>query len=227
MTTTERPTSAVSPERRIVDTKRLFPGGGIAFVALVVASLLVGGGTPDSGATAIEVASFYGEDAARQWLSAFLLAAASPFAVLFGVGLAATLSNGTRWGDLVRAGGILVAGALLLAAGVHIAIVDGGEQGISATALQALNTLDGNTWIAMTSGVGVLLLGAAGALLSSGTRRLLGWSALVLGVALFLPFVDFLAIIPSALWIVVASVASARESAVHGAAVPVLEGRSS
>ena len=106
-----------------------------------------------------------------------------------------------------------------------MAIVDGGDNDISETALQALNALDGNTWIAMTSGVGVLLLGSAGALLSTGSQRVLGWSALVLGVALFLPFVDFLAIIPSALWVVVASIVIARgretdEAAVDGMAVP-------
>lgn len=195
-----------------MDTRRLFPWSGIAFVALCVASLLVGGETPASGATADEVASFYDDDLARQWASAFLVAAAAPFLVLFGVGLAEAVSNGTRsrWADVVRAGTILGAAAVLLAACIHIALADGAENDISETALQALNTLDGNTWIAMTSGIGVLLLGAAGTMLSSGSQRVLGWSALVLGVALFLPFVDFLAIIPSALWIVVAGVTLGR-----------------
>jgi hypothetical protein len=206
---------------------RLFPLSGIVFVALLVASLAVGGDTPDSGASADEVASFYGNDAARQWFSAFAGAAAAPFAVLFGIGLAEGFSNGprSRWGDVVRAGGILVAGAVLVGTGAHIAVVNGGEQDISDTALQALNTLHGNTWIAMTSGLGVLLLGAAGTMLSSGSQRVLGWIALVLGVALFLPVVDFLAMLAAALWIVVASVVIARgretdESAVDGMAVP-------
>jgi hypothetical protein len=204
---------------------RLFPLGGMAFVGLLVASLLVGGDTPASGASANEVASFYSDDLGRQYASTFLLAAAAPFAVLFGVGLAAALSDGTRprCEDVVRAGAILAAGAVLLAAGIHVAVLDGGDNDVSETALQALNVLDGNTWIAMTSAVGVLLLGAAGAMLSSGTQRVLGWSALVLGVALFLPFVDFVAIIPSALWIVVASIAigrrQARAAAVDGVAL--------
>ena len=205
---------------------RLFPLSGSAFVALIVASLLVGGETPSSGAPADEVASFYGDDLTRQYASTFLLAAAAPFAVLFGVELAGAVAGErrSRWGEVVRVGAILVAGAVLLGASVHIAVVDGGDHGISETALQALNALDGNTWIAMTSGVGVLLLGSAGAMLSTGYQRVLGWSAIVLGVALFLPFVDFLAIIPSALWVVVASVAIARgrqtdEAAVDGMAV--------
>jgi hypothetical protein len=155
---------------------RFFPLAGIAFVALIVASLLVGGETPASGAPADEVATFYGDDLARQYASTFLLAAAAPFAVLFGVGLASAVASGTdtRWAEIVRAGGILVAGAVLLGASVHIAIVDAGDNGISETALQVLNVLDGNMWIAMTSGVGVLLLGSAGAMLSTGSQRVLG-----------------------------------------------------
>jgi hypothetical protein len=205
---------------------RLFPLSGIAFVGLLVASLLVGGDTPDSGAAAGEVASFYDDGLARQYLGTFLLAAAAPFLVLFGVGLAEAVSSvASQWGDVVRAGAILAAVAVLLSAAIHLAVVDGGDNDISESALQALNTLDGNTWIAMTSAIGVLFLGAAGAMLSAGSRRLLGWSALVLGVALFLPFVDLVAIIPSALWVVVASVVIARgrasnEAAVDGMAVP-------
>jgi hypothetical protein len=202
---------------------RLFPLSGIAFVALLVAGLLVSGETPASGASADEVASFYGDDLTRQYVSTFFLAAAAPFAVLFGVGLVSGTRSG--WADVVRAGAILVGAAVLLGASVRVAVVDGGDNNISETALQALNALDGNTWIAMTSAVGVLLLGSAGAMLSTGSQRVLGWSALVLGVALFLPFVDFLAIIPSALWVVVASVVIARgresgEAAVDGMAVP-------
>jgi len=206
---------------------RLFPLAGIAFIGLLVASLFVGGGTPDSGATVSEVASFYDDDLTRQYLSAFLLAAAAPFAVLFGVSLADALSNGIRsgWGDVVRAGSILAAGAVLLGAALHIAVVDGGDQGISDAGLQTLNTLDGNTWIGMTSAVGVLFLGAAGGMLSACSHRVLSWSALVLGIALFLPVLGLVAIIPSAVWIVAASVVFARgsetdEAAVDGRAVP-------
>ena len=212
-----------------MNMRRLVPLSGIAFVALIVLSLAVGGGTPASGASADEVASFYGDDLARQFVSTFVLAASAPFVVLFGVGLASSMSPGTGWSSawrhVVLAGATLVAGTVLLSAFVHMAIVDGGDQGISPTALQALNSLDGNTWIAFTSGLGVLLLGSAGAMLSAGSQRVLGWSALVLGVALFLPFVDFIAMLASALWIIVVSVAIARgrendEAAVDGMAVP-------
>jgi hypothetical protein len=53
-----------------------------------------------------------------------------------------------------------------------------------------------------------MMLGAAGWLL--GRERIqgwLGWAALVLGVGLLVPFVGFLALLLSAVWIVIASVA--------------------
>jgi hypothetical protein len=197
-----------SERKATMETRKLFPLSGIAFVALILLSIVaVGGGTPSSGASAEEVASFYDENALRQFLSTFVLAASAPFIVLFGVSLASTSSSG--WGRVVAAGAILVAAAVLVGAFVHMALVDGGDQKISPTALQALNSLDGNTWILMTSGLGVLMLGAAGVMLSSATRWL-GWTALVLACALFIPFADFFAMMATAIWIVVVSVALAR-----------------
>ncbi len=73
-----------------------------------------------------------------------------------------------------------------------------------------MNALDGNTWIGFFGGLGVMMLGAAGALLSATSRRWLGWTALVLGVALFVPFADFFAMMLTAIWIIVASVLLAR-----------------
>lgn len=187
--------------------QRLFPLSGIAFVALIVASLAVGGGTPSSGASAAEVAAFYDDDLARQFVSTFILAASALFVVLFGVGLASLISSEnsgtTAWSHVVMAGAILVAGSILVSTFVHMSLVDGGDQSISPTALQALNSLDGNTWIAFTTGLGILMLGAAGGLLSSGAQRWVGWTALVLGIALFIPFADFIAMLVTAIWIVV------------------------
>jgi hypothetical protein len=193
-----------------MNVNKLFPLGGIAFVALILLSIVAfGGGTPASDADAAEVATFYDENAVRQFLSTFVLAASAPFIVLFGVSLASTSSS--VWGRVVQAGAILVAAAVLVGVFVHMALVDGaeGDQKISPTALQALNSLDGNTWIFMTSALGVLMLGAAGLMLSSAARWM-GWTALVLACALFIPFADFFAMMAAAIWIVVASVILAR-----------------
>jgi hypothetical protein len=199
-----------------MEIKRLLPLSGIVFVALVVASIVgVGGGTPGTDAPAADLATFYDENAVRQGLSAFLLAAAVPFVVLFGVGLATAPARReaagiSTWGYVVIAGTILVASAVLVAAFVHFALANGGDEKIAPTALQALNSLDGNTWMAFNPAFGVMMLGAAGLLLSAGIMRWLGWIALVLGVAAFIPFADFFALLATLAWIVAVSLLQVR-----------------
>jgi hypothetical protein len=52
-----------------------------------------------------------------------------------------------------------------------------------------------------------MTLAAAGSLLPhAGAYRRLGWAALVLGIALFIPFADFVALLLTGVWIVVTSV---------------------
>jgi hypothetical protein len=199
-----------------VSTRKLFPLSGIVFVALVLGVVLgIGGETPDSNASAAEVASFYDEHAVRQGIGAFVLAAAVPFLVFFGVGLAAAFASrepgrSSAWGHVLIGGSLLTAAGVLVTAFIHFALVDGGDNKISPTALEALNVLDGNTWVAFNAGLGVMMLGAAGVLLSAGALRWLGWTALVLGVVLFIPYADFFALILSLLWIVVTGIALAR-----------------
>jgi hypothetical protein len=191
----------------VTDERRLIPLSGAAFVLLVVLALIVGGKTPSSGASVEEVARFYDDGLSRQFASTFVLAAAAPFIVLFGVALGGASSSASA--RVLRAGAILVAATVLVSAALHLAVVDGADQGISPTALQALNALDGNTWLAMTSGLGVLMLGAAGHLVSTGARWL-GWPALVLAVALFVPFASVIAMLVTAIWIVLAGITTAR-----------------
>jgi hypothetical protein len=190
---------------------------GIVFIALVAIAVFGVGGTntPDTNASAQKVASFYGDHATQQGIASFLLAAAAPFVVFFGVGLVTALGSragGGRsaWSYVLLAGTTLVAGSVLLTAFVHFALANGADSDASPTALQALNVLDGNTWMAFNPSFGVMLLGAAGLLLSAGVLRWLGWIALVLGVAAFIPLVDFFALLATFLWIVVAGVALAR-----------------
>jgi len=198
-----------------MQSRKLLPLSGIAFVAIVLGSVIgFGGGTPGTGASAEELASFYGDHTVSQGIGTFVLAASAPFIVLFGValaGLPARDNGGTSvWSYVVLAGAILVAGAVLVTAFVHFALANGGDEEISPTALQALNSLDGNTWMAFNPAFGVMMLGAAGLLLSAGVVRWLGWIALVLGVAAFIPFADFFGLLGTLIWIVVTSAALAR-----------------
>lgn len=195
--------------------QRLLALSGIAFVGLALAGVVgVGGSTPGTKASGEELASFYGDHALRQGIASFLLAVAALFVVLFGIGLATrfTSRDGSLsvWGYVLIAGTILVAGAVLVSAFAHFALANGGDENISPAALQALNSLDGNTWMTFNPALGVMMLGAAGTLLSVGVQRPLGWIALVLGIAAFIPFADFFALLVTLLWIVVTGIVLAR-----------------
>ena len=198
--------------------RRLLPLSGIVFVALVVIAVVVlGGDTPESKASAAEVADFYSDEVVRQGIGAFVLAAAALFVVLFASALAARtgLDEGNQ--RVVTAGGAVTAAATVLAALIHFALADGADQdNVTPVALQALNVLDSNVWLPFNSGLGILVLGAAGLFLTETVLpRWLGWSALVLGVALFIPWVevDFIALIVTLIWILVVSVLLYRASA--------------
>ena len=197
--------------------RRLLALSGIAFVGLALVAVVgIGGSTPGTDASAERLASFYGDHDIRQGIASFVLAAAALFVVLFGIGLATrfALRDGSLsvWGYVLVAGTILVAGAVLVTAFAHFALANGADENISPVALQALNSLDGNTWMAFNPALGVMMIGAAGTLLSAGVLRPLGWIALVLGVAAFVPFADFFALLAALLWIVVTGIVLARST---------------
>jgi hypothetical protein len=194
---------------------RLFALSGIVFVALCAIAIVgVGGSTPGPDATGDELATFYDDNAVRQGVGTFLLAASAPFVLLFGIGLATGPVRGDRgisaWGHVLVGGTILVAGAVLLASFAHFALANGGDEGISPSGLEALNALDANTWMAFNPAFGIMMLGAAGVLLSGSASRWLGWIALVLGVAAFIPLLDFFALLGTLVWIAVAGALQAR-----------------
>jgi hypothetical protein len=197
-------------------SNKLFALGGVVFVALVlVATIGLSGSTPGTDASAERLASFYSDNDVRQFVTSFVLAAAAPFLVLFGIGLVdawGRVESGavSTWGLLLIAGTILATGAVLITAFVHLALSDAAEVGDAPTSLQALNSLDGNTWMTFNPAFGIMMLGAAGLLLSSAARHRLGWIALVLAIALFIPFADFFALLATLTWIVVTSVVLAR-----------------
>jgi hypothetical protein len=67
--------------------------------------------------------------------------------------------------------------------------------------------------MAFNPAFGVLMLGAAGVLISARTLPWLGWVALVVGIAAFVPFADFFALLATLLWIAATSVILTRRAA--------------
>jgi hypothetical protein len=196
---------------------RLVALSGVAFVLLSVLAIVVtGGNTPEGDASAAKVTSFYQQHHAREVAAAFVLAAAVPFVVLFGAALATAFSprQGTRvrvWELVLFGGSILTGAAWLVNALIHFVLADGAHQGLSAEVLRGVNMLDANVWVAFNSALGVMMLGAAGSLTPQiGGYRRMGWIALVLGIALFIPYADFFALVVSGVWIIATSIMLSR-----------------
>ncbi len=191
--------------------RKLLPLSGVAAVLLIVLGFVLGGSTPDPDASAAKVMSFYSANDARQIAASFALATSVPFLVGFAVALATArwpreTSVRPVWELVLVAGSALAGGTILLAAAIHFALADGADH-LSASALQVLNVVDGDGWIAWNAGIGVMMLGAGGSLLSHAAgSRWLARTAVVLGILLFIPFADFFALLASGLWILVASV---------------------
>jgi hypothetical protein len=154
-----------------------------------------------------------------------VLAAAAPFVVLFAVSLAATYwpgDAGELWNRVVIGGGVLVAAGVLLASFIHFALADSADKGVTGDALRVLNVLDGDFWFVLNGALGVLMLGCAGLAFTRTSSPLwVRWGALVLAVALFIPFADFFALLVTLLWMIVQSILMLRRQAapLHAAAV--------
>ena len=186
--------------------------GVVAVVLIVVAFVGLGGDTPtseDSGAT---INAFYDSHAAREFIASFVLAAAAPFLVIFAVSLALALwpvggSGRALWQYVLIAGGATAGLAFVLTGMLLFALTDAADQSnFSESALQALNVLSSDSWVAFNAGLGVMMLGAAGSLFVRKASPALAWIALVAGIANFIPFADFAALIVSGLWIIWTSI---------------------
>jgi hypothetical protein len=201
----------------VADSRRWLPLSGIVFVVLaLVAVIALSGDTPESTASGSEVATFYDDEQVRQAIAAFVFVASIPFLVLFASSIAAAVrgSGAPRvWEHLVVGGSLMTGAIIALLGAIIFAKTDGATNGAAPEALQALNVVDGNSWVAFNATLGVMMLGAAGCLVArTGGYRRLGWIALVLGIALFIPFADFIALILTLVWILVLSVMLFRDA---------------
>jgi hypothetical protein len=199
--------------------------GAAAVASLAIAVAVLGGDSPGSNDSPATIRAFYASHEIREMASSFITAAAAPLFVIFGVCLATSLwpSTATRrpvWQIVLMVGSAVAAIGFILPALLHIALTQtANNSGVSGGALQALAGLDESSWVAFNSGMGVMMLGAAGTLLARKTYPALGWIALVAGIALFLPLADFFALAISGLWIITTSILLFRRSAVIASAI--------
>jgi hypothetical protein len=191
--------------------RRIYPLGGIVYAVAVLAAYgVVSGDSPNIDASPSEIASFYGDETGAEQAAALLIAFGAPFLALFTVALWKALAPAApeRSGAATMAlvGGAVAVSGILAQAGVHLALAEGADEGVEPVALQALSTLDEDIFLVAAAGLGILLLGSAGAILGRGALpRWLGWSALAIG-ALSFTFAAFQAFVLAHAWVVIASV---------------------
>jgi hypothetical protein len=198
--------------------QRLAPLSGIAFVVLLLVGFIpVGGDTPDLDASGSSVVTYYANHQGSQIAAAILVALAALFLAIFTASLRERLrGSGGRselWSTVVLIGGGAAVAGFLVAVGVHVALTDGGDKNLPADAMVALNALDNDDFFAFAIPIGIMLFGAAGAILGAGALpRWLGWVALVLGIFFFTP-IGFVAGLLALIWIIVVSVLMYRSPA--------------
>jgi len=145
-----------------------------------------------------------------------LVALAALFLAMFSVALRNYL-RGTGdedfWPTVAMIGGVVAVVGLLVAAGMHIALVDGGHHRINPAAMVAINALDNDNFFAFSIPLGIMLLGAGCATLRYGANlpKWLAWVAIVLFVVYFTP-VGFISFALSGIWIIVVSILMYRRS---------------
>ena len=189
---------------------RYAPLAGIAFVALLVASFIVSGSSPDTNDSTLKVVAEWKKNDSEQMAGAILSALATvPFLWFLGSLRSAlrVAEGGTgRLSATAFAGGIVLVSFALADASFQFAVADSvGE--VPPLVTQSLSVLYSDFFMGFPVGVGVF--GIATGLVLLRTRLLpmwLGWLIFALGVLSFAGPVGFISIFGVFVWIVIVSV---------------------
>jgi hypothetical protein len=189
--------------------ERFAPLTGFISVAIIVAVFAIGGETPEGEDGAAKVQSFYLKHHDKHAALAFIMAIAVPFLLLFASSLRSDLrrAGGTgQFANAAFAGGVLAGVGFAILATVHLALAESAAHARTLATTQTLNVLDGNDFIPIAAGVGLLVLAAgASAVRHGGLPKWLGWIGIVIGIAAFTP-AGFFALLAGGLWILIASI---------------------
>lgn len=190
---------------------RFAPLAGIVFVVLLIlAFVVIEGETPDIDDSAQKITSFYHDDQGKHLAAVVLVALSTIFLTVFAVSLREFLrvpGQSDFWPTVALVGGAVAVAGFLVAAGIHLALIDGGDKNISPDAMVALNAIDADDFFGFATPLGIMLLGAGGATLRAGAAlpKWMGWAAIVLFVVFFTP-AGFAAFGLTGIWIIIASI---------------------
>jgi hypothetical protein len=205
--------------------ERLAPLTGVISVAIIVAVFAIGGDTPEGEDGAAKVQAYYLKHHDKHATLAFILAIAVPFLLFFVSSLRNDLRRAGGSGQLANAafaGGVLAAGGFAILATVHLALAESAAHVRTLDTTHALNVLDGNDFIPVAAGLGLLVFAAgASAIRNGGLPKWLGWIGIIVGIVAFTP-AGFFAFIAGGVWIIIAGVllTLARGSAAPAAPPP-------
>jgi hypothetical protein len=193
-----------------MSSRQLYPLSGTLFIVIALLSVAIAGSTPDENASATKVVSSYDGNNTRQAIAGFVLAASIPFLIVFGSYLASLSRDRDDhgiWRTMLIAGVTLEGAALAASAALHVALTNAIHHGVTGDAARILNILDSDSWVAWNTGLGVLMIGIGATVFAAAfLPRWMGWTSLIAGVLLFIPYADFFALVASLLLIIAVSI---------------------
>ena len=193
--------------------------GAIFVVLLVIGFIPLGGNTPETDDSAAKIISFYNDHQTKEILAIVVVAIAALFLALFAVAIRNYLRDtggGEFWPTVALVGATIGVAGLFVAGGLHFALIDGANlshgRTLSPDAMVAINALDNDNFLAFSVPLGIMMFGAAGAVLSGAALpKWMAWMGIVLGICFFTP-VGFFAFGLTGIWIIVASIMMFRRS---------------
>ena len=208
--------------------ERFAPLTGLLFLALAIASFIVGGEAPEADESLQEVIEFWEDNDSSQIASALLGVYAAFFLVWFAGSVRSAVARvegaGSRLASLAFGGAVISAAGITVNAAVQFTAADSiGD--ISPEATQALSVFYSDFFFPFAVGNALFLTAAGLAAVRHGAfDRWLGWMAIVIGVISITPL-GFFGFIGSLAWVGIAAVVLYRKTdPVGSGAVPPSSG---
>lgn len=177
LTTLTSPTSTDRPRARSAARLRDVTAlSGALFVLVALGAFIAAGDAPDGDASAAAVIAHYGDNRTQGIVAAVILALAAIPTLAFGARLRerARLAIGPdrTLPNFAFAAGVVTAAGFLGAAAIHLTLSDYARD-LDPAAVQALNALDGDSFVLFTTGIATIVL--AGSLIAVRSRLLPTW----------------------------------------------------